>query len=125
MPPCGSDCISRCCAAGANGKATEVREGSAFSRHTTSRRKERRISNRRWYYGFISTAPSAAAVAKAPPDDHTLLVQAFTLVTGPLLVTNVPYDAVKDFIAISEIGSVPLIMTVHQSLEAKSLEQFI
>jgi tripartite-type tricarboxylate transporter receptor subunit TctC len=52
-------------------------------------------------------------------------VQASTLVTGPLLVKNVPYDAVKDFTAISEIGSVPLIMTVHPSVEAKSLKEFI
>src|SRR4051794_28741050 len=42
-----------------------------------------------------------------------VLVQASTLVTGPLLVSNVPYDAVKDFTAISEIGTVPLIVTVH------------
>ena len=65
------------------------------------------------------------AVAKAPPDGHMLLVQASTLVTGPLLVSNVPYDAVKDFTAISEIGSVPLIMTVHPSVEAKNLKEFI
>jgi tripartite-type tricarboxylate transporter receptor subunit TctC len=64
-------------------------------------------------------------VAKAPPDGHTLLVQASTPVTGPLLVSNVPYDAVKDFTAISEIGSVPLIMTVHPSVEAKNLKEFI
>jgi hypothetical protein len=47
-------------------------------------------------------------------------VQASTLVTGPLLVKNVPYDAVKDFTAISEIGSVPLIMTVHPSVRCSS-----
>jgi tripartite-type tricarboxylate transporter receptor subunit TctC len=65
------------------------------------------------------------AVAKAAPDGYTLLVQASTLVTGPLLVKNVPYDSVKDFTAISEIGSVPLIMTVHPSVEAKNLKEFI
>jgi tripartite-type tricarboxylate transporter receptor subunit TctC len=65
------------------------------------------------------------AVAKAPPDGYMMLVQASTLVTGPLLVSNVPYDAVKDFTAISEIGSVPLIMTVHPSVQAKNLKEFI
>ena len=65
------------------------------------------------------------AVAKATPDGYTLLVQASTLVTGPLLVSNVPYDSVKDFTAISLIGSVPLIMTVHPSVQAKSLKEFI
>ena len=65
------------------------------------------------------------AVAKAPPDGYLLLVQASTLVTGPLLVSNVPYDAVKDFTAISEIGSVPLIMTVHPSVQARTLQEFI
>src|SRR4051812_26575763 len=49
-------------------------------------------------------------VSKAAPDGYTLLVQASTLVTSPLLLPNVPYDAVRDFTAISNIGSVPLIM---------------
>ena len=65
------------------------------------------------------------AVAKAAPDGYMLLVEASTLVTGPLLVKNGPYDSVKDFTAISEIGSVPLIMTVHPSVEAKNLKEFI
>ena len=65
------------------------------------------------------------AVAKAAPDGYTMLVQASTLVTGPLLVSNVPYDAVKDFTAISHIGSVPLIMTVHPSVQARTLKEFI
>ncbi len=65
------------------------------------------------------------AVAKAAPDGYTLLVQASTLVTGPLLVSNVPYDAVRDFTAISNIGSVPLIMTVHPSVSASSVREFI
>lgn len=65
------------------------------------------------------------AVAKAPPDGYMLLVQASTLVTGPLLVSNVPYDAVRDFTAISLIGSVPLIMTVHPSVPASTIKEFI
>jgi tripartite-type tricarboxylate transporter receptor subunit TctC len=65
------------------------------------------------------------AVAKAAPDGYTLLVQASTLVTGPLLVSSVPYDAVRDFTAVSLIGSVPLIMTVHPSVPAANLREFI
>ena len=65
------------------------------------------------------------AVAKAAPDGYALLVQASTLVTSPLLLSNVPYDAVRDFTAISNLGSVPLIMTVHPSVAAFNLREFI
>ena len=48
-----------------------------------------------------------------------LLVQA-PLVTGPLLVKNVPYDAVKDFTAISEIGSIKTVPTRRNTVPGTS-----
>jgi tripartite-type tricarboxylate transporter receptor subunit TctC len=65
------------------------------------------------------------SVAKSAPDGYTLLVQASTLVTSPLLVSNVPYDPVRDFTAVSNVGSVPLIMTMHPSTAAGSVREFI
>src|SRR6478736_404735 len=50
----------------------------------------------------------ADLVAKSKPDGYTLLLgSSSTQVTGPLLMTNAPYDPVKDF-TLFTIGFVPM-----------------
>ena len=65
------------------------------------------------------------AVAKAQPDGYTLLIQASTIAANPLLQKNLPYDLMKDFTPISNIGSVPLIVTAHPGVPAANLREFI
>jgi tripartite-type tricarboxylate transporter receptor subunit TctC len=65
------------------------------------------------------------AVAKAQPDGYTLLVQASTFAANPLLQKNLPYDLMKDFTPISNIGSVPLIVTAYPGIPAANLREFI
>ncbi len=64
-------------------------------------------------------------VAKAAPDGYTLLVQASIFVANPLFLPNVPYDVQRDFTPVSNIGSVPLLVTAHPSVPAKNLREFI
>jgi tripartite-type tricarboxylate transporter receptor subunit TctC len=64
-------------------------------------------------------------VAKAAPDGYTLLVQASIFVINPLFLKNVPYDVQRDFSPISNIGSVPLLVTAHPSVPAGSLREFV
>ena len=64
-------------------------------------------------------------VAKALPDGYTLLVQASTFVTNPILLKNLPYDMMRDFAPISNIGSVPLVVTTYPSFPANNLREFI
>jgi tripartite-type tricarboxylate transporter receptor subunit TctC len=63
-------------------------------------------------------------VAKAAPDGYTLLVTtiAFAINAG---LHKQPYDAVKDFSAITEISSIPIMLVVHPSLPVTTLEEFI
>ena len=65
-----------------------------------------------------------AAVAKAPPDGYTLLVTtiAFAINAG---LQKLPYDAVKDFAPVSELTTIPLMLTVHPSVPATNLKEFI
>src|SRR5947199_10710035 len=51
-------------------------------------------------------------VAKSPPDGYTLLMSASGISINPAVYAKLPYDAVKDFTAVSELGSFPLIMIV-------------
>jgi tripartite-type tricarboxylate transporter receptor subunit TctC len=64
-------------------------------------------------------------VSKAAPDGYTLLVQASIFVINPLFLKNVPYDVQRDFTPISNIGSVPLLVTAHPSVPAANLREFV
>jgi tripartite-type tricarboxylate transporter receptor subunit TctC len=67
----------------------------------------------------------STAVAKSPADGYTLLVQASTFVASPLLMGNVPYDIEKDFTPITNLGSVPLLVTAYPGTPAKNLKEFL
>jgi tripartite-type tricarboxylate transporter receptor subunit TctC len=64
-------------------------------------------------------------VSKASPDGYTLLVQASIFVINPLFLKNVPYDVQRDFAPISNVGSVPLLVTAHPSVPAANLREFV
>jgi tripartite-type tricarboxylate transporter receptor subunit TctC len=64
-------------------------------------------------------------VAKAAPDGYTLLVGASGMAINQSLYAKLPYDSVRDFIAISEIASFPLIMIVNASSQVKSVADFV
>ena len=79
------------------------------------------VDNRAGANGVIGSD----AVAKAQADGYTLLVQASTFVTNPILLKNLPYDMMRDFAPISNIGSVPLVVSTYPSFPANNLKEFI
>jgi len=64
-------------------------------------------------------------VSKAAPDGYTLLVGASGMAINQSLYAKLPYDSVRDFVAISEIASFPLIMIVNASSPVKSVADFV
>jgi tripartite-type tricarboxylate transporter receptor subunit TctC len=64
-------------------------------------------------------------VATSPPDGYTLIVVSTGFVVNPSLFAKVPYDPIRDFAPISNIAVSPNVMTVHPSVPAKSLKEFI
>ena len=65
------------------------------------------------------------SVAKSTPDGYTLLLQAPTFLAAPLLMNNVSYDVQKDFTPITNLGAVPLLVTVNPGVPAKNLKEFM
>jgi tripartite-type tricarboxylate transporter receptor subunit TctC len=65
-------------------------------------------------------------VAKAAPDGYTLLIGTVgTMVFNPGLYAHLPYDPVKDFVAITDLASGPLVFAVNPSFPAKSIKELI
>ncbi len=65
------------------------------------------------------------AIARAAPDGYTLGVIDTALTINPGLFNKLPYDAVKDFAAVTLIASSPLILLVHPSVPVKNASELI
>jgi tripartite-type tricarboxylate transporter receptor subunit TctC len=65
-------------------------------------------------------------VAKAQPDGYTLLLAtSSTHSIGPNLNPKMPYDAVRDFTPIGQVGNAPSIMLVPNSSPAHTVQEWI
>jgi tripartite-type tricarboxylate transporter receptor subunit TctC len=68
----------------------------------------------------------AQVVARAAPDGHTILMGAVaTHAINPTLYPSIPYDAGKDFIAVTQVASTPNVLVVNPALEATTVAEFI
>lgn len=80
------------------------------------------VENRTGAGGSIA----ADVAAKAPADGYTLLLcTAGLLAINPSIYRKLPYDPVKDFAAISMIGSTPNVLLVHPSAQTTTASAFI
>jgi len=65
-------------------------------------------------------------VAKAAPDGYTLGVANLSFSINPTLFgARLPYNTEKDFALVSLVSIVPLVMSVHPSVPARSIKELI
>jgi tripartite-type tricarboxylate transporter receptor subunit TctC len=68
----------------------------------------------------------AADVARSSPDGYTLLMATVsTHAINPGLYSKMPYDPVKDFVPISQVGVTPTIFGVNPSIPADDVKSLI
>jgi tripartite-type tricarboxylate transporter receptor subunit TctC len=68
----------------------------------------------------------ADLVAKSPADGYTILLGAVaTHAINPALYASMPYDAVRDFIPVTQLASTPNVLIVHPSIPAANVREFI
>ena len=80
------------------------------------------IENRSGAGGTVGSA----VVAKSPPDGYTLLIQTVASHTSnPHLYKKLSYDALGDFVGITPLGNLVTVLTVHPSMPARSVKEFI
>lgn len=71
-------------------------------------------------------AVAAQTVKSAGADGYTLLVTDGSMFTiNPALYSKLEYDPKKDFLPVSALGKAPLFVTIHPSVPANTLAEFI
>jgi len=64
-------------------------------------------------------------VARAPADGHTLLYVTSTAAVNASLYSNLSFNLVEDFVAVSPVAGIPSILSLHPSLPPKTVKEFI
>jgi tripartite-type tricarboxylate transporter receptor subunit TctC len=68
----------------------------------------------------------AELITKAAPDGYTIgLVSISNMVLSVLLNPNAPYQTLRDFTPITNVGLVPFVVAVHPAVPARSLKDLI
>ena len=67
----------------------------------------------------------AEAVAKAAPDGYTILLNTNGHAISPALYRRLPFDAEKDFIAVSQLVATTLVLVANPKLPATSVKDLI
>jgi tripartite-type tricarboxylate transporter receptor subunit TctC len=66
-----------------------------------------------------------ATVAKAAPDGYTLLQTAANMAINPLILSDLPYDTVRDFAPVSMTHLTPYVFLVSAQSPVKSLPELL
>lgn len=67
----------------------------------------------------------AAAVAKAPADGYTLMLDASSFAVNPSLYPKLPYDSQKDFKPVGVVALFPNVVLVNANFAAKNVAELI
>jgi tripartite-type tricarboxylate transporter receptor subunit TctC len=79
------------------------------------------VENRTGAGGVIGTQE----VAKSPPDGYTLLMMSNTQTANESLVPQRKYELMRDLAPIAPLNYSDLVIVVHPSVQAKTLQEFI
>ena len=80
---------------------------------------------------FVENRPGAGSatgsefVARSAPDGHTLLFSSgSSIVMNPFLYKNLPYDSLRDFVAVGFVAAYPFVLITRTDLPAVNLAEF-
>ena len=68
---------------------------------------------------------ATAAVAKAPPDGHTMLVGTNSLLINPAIGQKLPYDTEKELAGVSMVATQPVALVANKSFAANTVPELV
>ena len=80
---------------------------------------------------LIDNRPGAAStigldiVAKSPPDGYTIGVANIAYGANPSIYKKMPFDSEKDLAPVGLVSIVPMVLSVHPSIPAKSVKEYV
>jgi len=103
------------------GGATDVAARSVSDRLSQALGQQFLVENRAGAAGAIGTHE----VARAAPDGYTILFAADPVVTLHLVVKNVPYEVLRDFVPVTQVTTQPIALAVHASLPVANVQELV
>jgi tripartite-type tricarboxylate transporter receptor subunit TctC len=97
---------------------------------TTARAVAQKLGEILGHQVVVDNRPGAAGniglelAAKSPPDGYTIVLVSASNTVNPALI-KVPFDLVRDFAPVSQLTAQPYALTVHVSVPAKSIKEFV
>ena len=106
----------------APGGSTDLQARLLAKKYTDTLGQAFVVDNRAGASGMIGTE----AVARAPADGYTLLFTSASLsVNTTLFATKIKFDPLKDLSPVIWTSSVPLVLTLHPSVPAKTVRELV
>jgi tripartite-type tricarboxylate transporter receptor subunit TctC len=68
---------------------------------------------------------AAELVAKSPPDGYTVLLANAGIATGATAYVKLNYNALRDFMPLTQVSATPHVLVTHPSLPPRSVKEFI
>ena len=64
-------------------------------------------------------------VARSAPDGYTLLISTASHAINPSVFSRLRYDTLKDFVSVTELATVPIVLVVNPSVPARSVKDLV
>ena len=103
------------------GGGTDIVARTVAQKMTDSLGQPMVVDNRAGANGIIGTDQ----VAKSRPDGYTVLITIASHAINPRLYAKLPYDTNTDLLPVSLLAEYPFVITVHPSVPAKTIKEFI
>jgi len=103
------------------GSATDIMARTVTQRLSEQLGQPFVVENRAGAGGTIGVA----AVAKADPDGHTILVHSSSYTITPTTYPNTPYDTVRDLIGITPLALLPQVLVISPDKNIRTVQDLV
>lgn len=96
-----------------------------------ARAVSQRLTDRMGQQIVVDNRPGAAGMiatelaARSAPDGYTMIAISSSHTVNPSLLKKMPYDSLKDFAPVSQIGVTPMLVVAHPTVGANNIKELV